>query len=204
MGVVDHSVDTLGAIRYNSAALLSLVTGRWQRRRITACVPSLVVNVRSQTVNATPFRPQDAAEVCDTNLYELVQVVCLTLSRRLRRQRVSCSIDVEHHVQFPLNSQRVTELLEQMVVDSLRAMPEGGELDVTAVVGQRGLEIEVADSGIGFEPAVGLRLVGQTVGTFADPQRGRFSEMRIETLRCPQGGTARTLFIPWPTMKAAA
>ena len=89
-------------------------------------------------MNASPFRLQDAAEVCDTNLYELIQVVCLTLSRQLRRQRVSCSIDVERQLQFPLHPPRVTEMLEQMVVDSLRAMPEGGQLDVTAVVGPAG------------------------------------------------------------------
>lgn len=157
-------------------------------------------------MNALPFRPQDAAEVCDTNLYELIQVVCLTLSRRLRRQHVSCSIDVEPELRFPLDAARVTEILEQMVIDSLRAMPEGGELDMTAVVSPRGLEIEVADSGVGFEPVFGLRLVSQTSGADQDHDYvpGGLREIRIETLRCPQGGTARTLFIPWPALKAAA
>ena len=58
--------------------------------------------------------------------------------------------------------------------------------------------------GIGFEPTFGLRLVGQSAGAISDPRRDRSPEMRIDTLRCPQGGTARTLFIPWPAMKAAA
>jgi hypothetical protein len=126
------------------------------------------------------------------------------MSRKLRRQHVSCCVEVDRHLRFPLNSQRVTEILEDMVDDSLRVMPEGGQLDITAVVCPRGLEIEIADSGIGFEPTFGLRLVGQTVGASGDRRLDRSPEMRIDTLRCPQGGTARTLYIPWPIRKAAA
>ncbi len=155
-------------------------------------------------MNVTPYRPQDAAEVCDTNLHDLIQVVFLTLSRKLRRQHISCFVEVDRRLRFPLNSQRVVELLEQMVIESLRAMPEGGQLDVMAVVCPRGLEIEVADSGIGFEPTFGLRLVGQSAVAASRTPPEAFSEMRIDTLRCPQGGTARTLFVPWPRMKAAA
>ena len=155
-------------------------------------------------MNAIPFRPQDAADVNDTNLYELIQVVCLTMSRKLRRQHIACCVEVDRQLRFPLNRQRVIEILEQMIEDSLRVMPEGGQLDLTAVVCPRGLEIEVADSGIGFEPTFGLRLVAQSMGATNDLRRDRSPEMRIDTLRCPQGGTARTLFVPWPTMKAAA
>jgi hypothetical protein len=95
--------------------------------------------------------------------------------------------------------------LEQIVLDSLRAMPEGGQLDVTAVVGPRGLEIEVADSGIETDSAVALRLYDEAMGAHVGAlQDAPPAEMRIETLRCPQGGTARTLVVPWPTLKAAA
>ncbi len=151
------------------------------------------------------FRPHDADAVRDTNLLDLIQIICLTLSRRLRRQRVSYSIDVDRDLRFPLAAHRVGDVVEQMVADSLRAMPGGGQLDLTAVVGVRGLEIEVADSGVGFEPDEMPRLFQPEGSETGTEQGGQWpSGMQVQMLGCPQGGTARTLFIPWPALKAAA
>jgi hypothetical protein len=71
------------------------------------------------------------------------------------------------------------------------------------VIGPIGLEFEVADSGESSEFT--LRIHDGT-NRPQDPRSTKFlaGDMRVQTHRCPQGGTARTLLVPRSIKRAAA
>jgi signal transduction histidine kinase len=98
-------------------------------------------------------------------------------------------------------------------LNALDAMPHGGNLVVTACQSERGLEIEVADSGPGiadhdydriFEPFYTTKSSGTGLGLaivqrIADAHGGR-----VWARNCPEGGAAFTIHLPPPAARRAA
>ena len=74
--------------------------------------------------------------------------------------------------------------------------------DIVAVVGPHGLEFEVADSG--ESPEFSLRIHDGTSRPLDAHTKFLDGDMRVQTHRCPQGGTARTLVVPRSIKRAAA
>ena len=138
----------------------------------------------------------------ETNLLEFAQSICCLFSRRMSEQGVTCSFDIDRTARFQLARATTGEALVGLVEDALRAMPDGGQLDIVAVIGPNGLEFEVADSG---ETEFTLRIHD---GTNRSQDIGNTQylagNMQIQTQRCPQGGTARTLLVPTSIKRAAA
>jgi hypothetical protein len=98
----------------------------------------------------------------------------------------------------------VRRVLDSWIDESLSVMPDGGELDMTVVLGPGGLEIEVADSrdaSLHESRDVWRRQELVTDGAVIDAHLG--AALRVEVMMCPQGGVARTLIIPHPQAFAA-
>lgn len=150
------------------------------------------------TYRPIPDAPQE------TNLLEFVRSICCLFSRRMSEQGVTCSFDIDRAACYQLPRATTGEALMSLVEDALRAMPDGGQLDVVAVIGTNGLEFEVADSGETSEPTLRIH-----DGASRPQERHQLTKhlagnMRVLTHRCPQGGTARTLLIPKSIKRAAA
>ncbi len=139
----------------------------------------------------------------ETNLLEFAQSICCLFSRRMSEQGVTCSFDIDRTARFQLARATTGEALVRLVEDALRAMPDGGQLEIVAVIGPNGLELEVADSG---ETSEFTLRIHDGESRPQDPRNTKYlaGNMRVQTHRCPQGGTARTLLVPRSIKRAAA
>jgi two-component system sensor histidine kinase BaeS len=74
-----------------------------------------------------------------------------------RRSAAAAGVTVENRVgpalrEAVLDPVRIREVLANLVVNAIRAMPDGGTLSVAADVDQATIVIAIADTGIGIEP----------------------------------------------------
>jgi hypothetical protein len=121
----------------------------------------------------------------------------------MSEQGVTCSFDIDRTARFQLARAATGEALVRLVEDALQAMPDGGQLDIVAVIGPNGLEFEVADSGESTEFTLRIHDESNPAQDFRKTQY-LAGKMQIQTQRCPQGGTARTLWVPAAIKRAAA
>ena len=119
--------------------------------------------------------------------------------------RIELDLDVPHNLWVDVDSVLMKEAFRKLIDNAIEAMPSGGMLTITSLIGRHGLEVEFADSGCGisdelkerlFEPYAttkhdhaGLGLV--MVKDIVESHNGS-----VEVDDCPQGGTAFTLQIP--------
>jgi hypothetical protein len=97
-------------------------------------------------------------------------------------------------------------VISTLIDEALRAMPNGGTLDIAVVRTSDALEIEVADSGEldgCDEERIGRGTLVYSV--LMSSRHPKSNEIHIETAVCPQGGLARTVVIPLqPTVQTTA
>ncbi|MFT5524495.1 MAG: signal transduction histidine kinase [Pirellulaceae bacterium] len=147
------------------------------------------------------------------NVRKLLSDVCDSLEPQFQAQRISVEIDATENVFFTADTDMLRRALLNLVLNSIDVMPDGGELLVTAVIGARGLEIEVADSGPGIEQTSQLKIFdpfyttksnGTGLGLSIVQRVAEVHAGFVTATNCPQGGTAVTIFIPHRSMEAAA
>ncbi len=159
------------------------------------------------------FTAQREPRIGPVNLRTLVDEVHDSLSPQLAAQTINTTTDVPHGFTVMADHDMLRRALLNLTLNALDAMPDGGDLVVTAVRTSGGIEIEVADSGPGlteevqakaFEPffttksnGTGLGLV--IVGRVAEVHGGR-----VTAVNCPEGGAAFTLYLPQQRLEAAA
>jgi len=140
----------------------------------------------------------------------LVQEVLETVSTRMQRQAVQAILDVPRNVRLHADRALLRRALLDLVHNALDAMPEGGELTITAYVGRDQLELEVADSGPGlereirqtaFQPFYSTKGHGLGLGLTIVRQITHLHGGEVSVLNCPEGGAAFTLRLP---LQAAA
>jgi signal transduction histidine kinase len=107
-----------------------------------------------------PFRPGlERAEA-------VVQAVLPVFAERVRKQRVSLTVELDPALpEITADPMRLEQALLELIGNALDAMPEGGQLRLSATPapgdgGQPGVTFTIADSGRGIPPET-LREVGQ-------------------------------------------
>ncbi len=138
-------------------------------------------------------------------LKKLVEDVKMSVAPRLVSQAVKMVVDVPGNCLISADRQMLSRAVLNLSLNALDSMPDGGTLNVIAVAGPQGVELEIADSGPGlpddaqsraFEPfyttkggSAGLGLA--IVCRIAEAHRGQ-----VIAANCPEGGAAFTICIP--------
>lgn len=152
-------------------------------------------------------------------LRELIEEVCDSLAPQLAAQQVTTHIDVDEEnsadnsadnsagrgVTISADRQMLRRALLNLLLNALDAMPDGGELDLIAHMGDETVEIEIADSGPGiaadvmtrlFDPFYTTKPNGTGLGLAIVQRIAETHGGDVQVANCPQGGAALTIRIP--------
>lgn len=121
------------------------------------------------------------------------------------KKGIDVELDVPHNLWVELDGVLMRDAFRKLIDNAMEAMPSGGTLTITSLIGRGGLEIEFADSGIGVSDELKERLFEPFATTKHDHAGLGLSMVRdivtshqgtIDVNDCPDGGTALTLSLP--------
>jgi signal transduction histidine kinase len=136
---------------------------------------------------------------------EVVQELIDSLAPQLEAQSIRTSVDCTSDLIASVDRDMLRRSLLNLVLNALDALPEGGELVITACPTTAGIEIEVADSGPGvptplserlFEPFFTTKTGGTGLGLAIVERIAAAHGGRVTVRNCPEGGAAFTLIFP--------
>ena len=95
---------------------------------------------------------------------------------------ICLELDIDTNLDVPADPAGTVLLIRTLVGQALSEMPEGGDLNIMACETERGVELELADTGGDIENrATRLPLAAAAIGA------------QVEWHNCPQGGGAATV-----------
>lgn len=147
------------------------------------------------------------------DIRRLVHEVCESLAPQLAAQGIETFLEMPRGMTVAADRDMVRRALLNLVLNALDAMPDGGQLVITACSGPRGFEVEVADTGPGIEPAALSRIFepffttkseGTGLGLAIVHRIAEAHHGDVLAVNCPEGGAAFTLRIPRHTTEVTA
>jgi len=146
-------------------------------------------------------------------LRSLINDVRASLAPQLSAQKIETVIDVSKDYLVTADRNMLRGAILNLALNALDAMPDGGTLTVTSYSTPQGMELEIADSGLGlsddvkrraFEPFFSTKGGGTGLGLAIVYRIAEVHGGAVTAMNCPDGGAAFTLCIPQPGMEAAA
>lgn len=143
---------------------------------------------------------------------EVVAEVCDDLAIPLVERGIQVDIDASDQ-SLVGDAGMLRRAVANLVRNAIDAMPNGGELVITAYQGPYALELEVADSGPGvddvmlhriFDPFYSTRPLRAGLGLTVVRSVAEAHGGDVSVANCPEGGAAFTLRLPRRAMEAAA
>lgn len=120
-----------------------------------------------------------------SSLAVMVECAVIPLLRQ-HPARICFELNVDVDLMTTANREHLTRLIESLITDSLREMPDGGELTVSGCQTANGVELEIADTGSDAEyRSRVLSISAAALGCKPHWQN------------CPQGGAAVTIVLPF-------
>src|SRR5581483_2255483 len=95
-------------------------------------------------------------EVC--RLREAASAACDALGPAAQAQHVSLNLSIPLEIELPLDRGRMERAFVNLISNALEAMPDGGEVRLSAVVQDSSVLVEVTDNGPGISPEIRSRL----------------------------------------------
>ena len=106
----------------------------------------------------------------------------------IEHQAAIClELDIDVQMNVPADTGRTCDLLRSLIGQSLAEMSDGGDLMITAVQTDQGIELEIADTGADAGGRAQSR-----------PMAAAAIGASIQWQNCPQGGACVTVMFPPP------
>jgi len=147
------------------------------------------------------------------DIRELLTELEAALSPQLAAQNIRLVTSVPLRMSIFADREMLRRAVMNLLLNALDAMPEGGELVITAYGDDSWLELEVADSGPGlsdearrraFEPFFTTKSHGTGLGLAIVYRIAEVHGGEVSAVNCPDGGAAFTLRIPRRAMEMEA
>ncbi|MHC4400129.1 MAG: sensor histidine kinase [Planctomycetota bacterium] len=147
------------------------------------------------------------------SLAELVDDVHASLTPQLAAQAIRTITVIDDDLRVTADRDMLRRAVLNLVLNAVDAMPDGGELTLTANRGPHGVELRVADTGRGlseeirrraFEPFYTTRSGGTGLGLAIVYRIAEVHGGRVTGENRPRGGAVFTLCIPNHVERAAA
>jgi signal transduction histidine kinase len=91
-------------------------------------------------------------------LREVAAAACDSLAAAAEGQHVQIALDIPPDIELPLERSRMERVFVNLIGNSLEAMPDGGEVRITAQLENGAAVVHVADNGPGIAPEIRARL----------------------------------------------
>ncbi len=145
------------------------------------------------------------------NLRTVVDAVVAHAEQHIESQNIKPTIDVPFGIDVIADQKALAAAVDHLVRNALNFMPNGGELVITGIVGDRTIELEVADSHA-YSPKATNDQVNAPLGSSPEvcerltqaEQIVRDHGGLLSTMNCPEGGVAFTIHLPTPQVARAA
>jgi signal transduction histidine kinase len=146
-------------------------------------------------------------------LKPLVDDVCSSLAPQLAAQGIEVEANIPKGMSLSADREMLRRAILNIALNALDAMPDGGQLIITAVATPSGVELEIADTGPGlsdeaqrraFEPFFSTKSTGTGLGLAIVYRVAEVHGGEIAAANCPEGGAAFTLRFPLEALEAAA
>ncbi len=141
-----------------------------------------------------------AAKTAASNIKGSINRILNTFSRQLSAQAITLSVDICPELHYSMDEALFERAVRCLCEQSIHGMPYGGELVITAVRQDQGIELEIADSRRDHVDSPRL-FDSQSNQTFTDTLipvhyfvalYGGF----VRVQNCPEGGVAFTIHLP--------
>ena len=91
-------------------------------------------------------------EVC--RLREVASAACDSLAATADAQGVAVKLSIASEIELPLDRSRMERAFMNLIANALEAMPEGGEVGISAVMEDGSVVVHVEDNGPGIAPEI--------------------------------------------------
>jgi signal transduction histidine kinase len=96
------------------------------------------------------------AELC--RLGEVASAACDSLAAAAQSQGVTMMLDIPAEIEVPLERSRMERAFLNLIANALEAMPDGGEVRISASVEEGAAVVHVTDNGPGIAPEIRSKL----------------------------------------------
>lgn len=176
-------------------------------------IESSLTTVEASVRDMAVFTSDRAVRWSDFSMARLIDEVRATVAPRLAARWIETVIDVPADQTVQADREMLRQALMNVVANAIDAMPDGGALTITSVWTDQGIELEVADTGLGlpenvraemFKPFFTTKSGGVGLGLTIVHHLVEAHGGYIMAMNCPEGGAAFTLGLPQRARKAAA
>ncbi len=159
------------------------------------------------------FTSENNPQLRSFTLDKLTSDVLGTLAPQLSAGHITTVTDIPRSLGVMADYGMLRRAVLNLALNAIDAMPEGGELNISACCGRHGCEIEICDTGPGltdearrraFEPFYTTKSNGTGLGLAIVYRIAEVHGGEITAGNCPEGGAVFTLRLPRPAQKAAA
>jgi signal transduction histidine kinase len=98
----------------------------------------------------------ESIEMC--RLREVAAAACESLAATAEAQHMKIALEIPFDIELPLERSRMERVFVNLIGNALEAMPEGGEVRITAQLEDGAAVVHVADNGPGIAPEIRSRL----------------------------------------------
>jgi two-component system sensor histidine kinase HydH len=164
--IVHEIRNPLGAIHGAAEALESTVPPEHEKAEFLTIIKREAERLNGLVTDFLQFARPRSPELLPTPPREIVESVVKLASKQAEQTRVKIAVDVAEPLPLVLlDAEQMKQVLLNLILNAIEAMPEGGQLTISA--GQRGedLSLAVRDTGKGIDPTVREKLFSPFVTT---------------------------------------
>ena len=164
--IVHEIRNPLGAIRGAAEAIESIVPREHEKAEFLTIIKHEVERLNGLVTDFLQFARPRSPELLATPPREIVEAVVKLASKQAEQARVRITVDVADPLPLVLlDAEQMKQVLLNLILNAIEAMPQGGQLTISAKQRDEELSLAVRDTGKGIDPAVREKLFSPFVTT---------------------------------------
>lgn len=164
--IVHEIRNPLGAIRGAAEALESIVPREHEKAEFLTIIKQEVERLNGLVTDFLNFARPRSPELLPTPPHEIIDAVVKLAKKQAEKARVKIITEVDEGLPFVrLDAEQMKQVLLNLILNAIEAMPDGGQLTISARRREQELRLSVRDTGKGIDPAVREKLFSPFVTT---------------------------------------